>query len=135
MQVNLDAVVLEFILRSGVPLEATLVNNYGPERGYPGVFGLSVLHHVGYSVDQLAQAGHFPHGRISYAVVQQLRDALTHAGYEMLLTHTPTAVLPDHHTLGVARGGTALQNLPSDAAQALGAALTTITNAYRQRQP
>lgn len=132
MQVQLDAVVLELVLRAGVPLEATLVIAYGPDPDYAGVYGLSVVFHPGYTVDQLAQVGHFRHGQISYGMVRQLRDALTHAGYTMLLIHTPTAALPDHHTLAIAQGGTLVQTLPSDAAQALGAAFTTIKNPHRQ---
>ncbi len=142
------AVVLETILRAGVPLEATLTNAYGPERGYPGVYGISVLFHPGWDVDQLAHAGYFRHGQISYATVAAIQAALAAAGpgpgYALLLTHTPTVALPDHHTLGVALTqsahvspgagpvAVALQTLPADAAHALSGVFTTSPNPYRQ---
>lgn len=135
--VNLASVVLETILRAGVPLEATLTNAYGPERGYGDVYGISVLFHPGWDINQLAHAGYFRHGQISYATVGAIQSALTTAGsgYDLLLTHTPTVALPDHHTLGVAlaRSTTPLQILPADAANALSGVFSTIPNPYRQQ--
>lgn len=141
--IHLASVVLETILRAGVPLEATLTNAYGPERGFPGVYGISVLFHPGWDVDQLAHAGYFRHGQISYATVAAIQATLAAAGpgYAVLLTHTPTVALPDHHTLGVALAQNAgpgpgavvvpLQTLPADAAHALSGVFTTIPNPYR----
>lgn len=134
--VNLGpAVVLDTILRAGVPLETNLINAYGPERGYPGVFGISVLFHPGWNVDQLAHAGYFRHGQISYATVGAIQIALAAAaptGYDLVLTHTPTVALPDHHTLGVAQNGIPLQSLPADAAHALSTVFATMPNPHRQ---
>src|SRR5262249_36195212 len=98
-----------------------------------GVSGLSVTFHPGYTLDQLAQAAHLPHLSISYATVQAVQQALTQAGYDLILASTPTATNPDHHTLGVGQGGVNLPTLPPSAANALASVLRTAPNPHPAR--
>ncbi len=128
--VNLSAVALAFAARGGQPTEANLVRGYGAFTPRPGVYGLSVVFHPGYTLDQLLRVAQFPHSRVGYATIAEVEMALTQAGYELVLTKTPTRKYVDHHTLGVAQGGVALRSLPADAARALTGVLHEIPNPY-----
>ncbi len=80
-----------------------------------------------------AREGSFPNAKISYSIVGRIMSELTAIGYEPLLFVTPTAALPDHHALAVARGGKVLPQLPDDAGDALLRALDVVDNPYRNR--
>lgn len=132
--IDLALVVLDIVVRAGTPLPDTLRDAYSYDKVYR-VSGISVVMHSGWDVDALARVAHFRHGKISYATVQQLQQALADAGYELVLHSTPTADLPDHHTLSVAQNGARLDHLPDAAADALALVLlpNLLKNPYQQR--
>jgi hypothetical protein len=132
MTVPLGQASLELIFRAGTPTGFNLQAAYGPDATRTDLFGLSVLFHAGWNVDQLARAGNFRHSMVSFAAVTQLRAALQLIGYDLLLTATPSRLLPAHHTLSVTRQGLILADLPADAAQALSSVLlpNTVPNPY-----
>lgn len=101
MIVALDQVPRELILRAGTPTAYNLQAAYGPDVVRADLCGISVLFHPGWTADQLAQVGNFRHSMTSFAAVVQLRSALQPIGYDLLLTATPSRLLPDHHTLSV----------------------------------
>jgi hypothetical protein len=128
--VDLSMAPLEVIVRGGQPTETNLMRGYREFIRRHGVYGFSIVLHPGYTVDQLARAARFRHGRIAYATVQELQGALAVAGYNLILIKTPTAALPDHHTLSVEQGGVPLPALPLAAAQALSTAFHEMSNTY-----
>ncbi len=134
------SVLQEIVLRGGnvkAPgARALLQGKYEPDRAYTDVIGLSTVFREGASLDELARTARFPHPRISWSVVGRLIAQLTAAGYEPVLFVTPTALMPDHHTLAVARAGSGVpeQALPDAAADALIQAMHVEDNPY-QAQP
>jgi hypothetical protein len=86
----------------------------------PGLYGFSVQFAPGKTVDELAQAGRFPHPLISNATTDALAAALRLLGYSMRLVKSPGQGY--YHTFAVLcdANGTMLQALPRDAALALG---------------
>lgn len=116
-------------------VRATLRTNYAGEmKQYPDTLGLSTVFREGASLDELVRAGHFPHPKVSYSIVQRLIAELGSAGYEMVLYITPVPELPDHHSLAVAMRGIVQSELPDDAADALIRALIVIDNPYRRQK-
>lgn len=116
-------------------VRATLKTNYAGEmRQYPDAVGISTVFREGASLDDLVRAGHFPHPKVSYSIVQRLIAELGSAGYEMALFITPVPELPDHHSLAVAKRGVVQTELPDDAADALIRALIVIDNPYRRQK-
>ncbi len=103
------------------------------DAAYPDTIGISTLFRPGATLDELAREGSFPNAKISYSIVGRIIAELTAIGYEPVLFVTPTAALPDHHSLAVARGGTVLPQLPDDAGDALLQALDVVDNPYRNR--
>jgi hypothetical protein len=103
------------------------------DAAYPDTLGVSTLFRPGATLDELAREGSFPNAKISYSIVGRIIAELSAIGYEPLLFVTPTAALPDHHSLAVARGGTVLSQLPDDAGEALLRALDVVDNPYRNR--
>lgn len=97
---------------------------------YPDTIGISTLFRPDATLDELAREGSFPNAKISYSIVGRITAELTASGYELVLYVTPTAVMPDHHSLAVARRGQVLPQLPGDA---LLRALDTVDNPYRSR--
>lgn len=69
-------------------------------------------------------------------MVGRLIAQLGAEGYEPVLFVTPTAHMPDHHTLAVARAGSSVaeQTLPDAAADALIRAMDVVDDPY-QAQP
>jgi hypothetical protein len=102
------------------------MEGYRPHIGMPGLSGCSVQYAPSHSVDELAQAGQFKNGRISYATDDALAAALQPLGYAMRLVASPGKGF--HHTLVVLYdvNGTMLQRLPQDAADVL-------TRAFQRR--
>lgn len=112
-----------------------LMNGYTQYRNVPGIYGLSVVLHQGYSLDQLAQAAHFPNGSISYTVIVSIRAALAalNMGYDMVLWKTPSNMYADHHTLGITRNGQIETTLARVVADALTKAFNVVPNLYKKR--
>lgn len=103
------------------------------DAAYPDTIGVSTLFRPGATLDELAREGSFPNAKLSFAIIGRIIAELTAVGYELMLYVTPTAVLPAHHSLAVARGGTVLLQLPDDAGDALLRALDVVDNPYRSR--
>ena len=103
------------------------------DAAYPDTIGISTLFRPGATLDELAREGSFPNAKISYSIVGRIVAELVAIGYEPVLYVTPTAVMPDHHSLAVARRGQMLPQLPDDASDALLRALDTVDNPYRSR--
>lgn len=131
-------VAAEIILRSGdtsvATARVTLQGAYAPDEDYLDVMGISILFKEGATFDMLAREGSFPHKKLSHAIVAKVMTELALVGYELVLWVTPTADLPDHHTLAVRGQGVAESHLPDDAADALILAFTVVENPYRTQR-
>jgi hypothetical protein len=55
----------------------------------PGLFGFSVQHEPGKSIEELAAAGRFPNKQISVTTAEALFNAASRAGYEVALVKSP----------------------------------------------
>lgn len=138
-QVDLTVIspLAEIVIRAGdltVPTaKQQLITGYGPFIGRPGVFGLSVIFHLGYNFDTLARAAQFPNGKIGYSVIAHIQDELTDVqnGYAIVLFITPTRRYADHHTLGITRNGQIETTLQDFVADALLRAFTVVSNPYK----
>ena len=103
------------------------------DAAYPDTIGVSTLFRPGATLDELAQEGSFPNAKLSYSIVGRIIDELTAVGYEPVLYVTPTAAMPDHHSLAIRQGGQVLPQLPDNAGDALLRALDVVDNPYRNR--
>lgn len=121
---------MDYVVRGGTATADLLQRSYGPHRGVPGVYGLSVQYAPGQSksLKELALAGQLRNGQISYATPDQLTQVLASLGYAVQLLNTPG--IGSHHTLCVVYDsfGRMLQKLPRDAAEAIDRALHRIPN-------
>ena len=133
--IDLNVALLDFVVRGGTPDAQRFIARYAASvPHYPGVHGLSVTFHPGFTLAQLAWVAQLPHTQLHYATVAELRSALAQIGYEPVLIRTPNPANPDHCTLGVAvQGGTTLPSLPQDAAQALASAFHVTLNPYQPK--
>lgn len=132
--IDLNVVLLDFVVRGGTPDAGRFTQRYTPVRGYPGVYGLSVTFHPGFTLDQLAWVAQQPHTQLHYATVAELRVALAPLGYDLVLVRTPSRANPDHCSLSVApSGGGAVPTLPLDVAQALTGAFHVTLNPYQAK--
>ena len=137
----------DIVIRAGDPsvptAKAVMIRAYpDADKTYPDAVGLSTVFRQGASLDELARAANFPHGKIGFATISRLVSALRAVGYEPVLFVTPTVDLPDHHSLAVRRilhttGHLLVREqdvevtLPEAAADALLRALTVMDNPYR----
>ncbi len=99
--------------------------------GAPNIYGFSVQYAPGKSIDELAQAGQFPHASISYALDSNLAAALLPLTYGINLVRTPGV---GYHTTFVVlydTTGQMLKQLPYEAAQALSATFQQAKNPHR----
>ena len=103
------------------------------DASYPDTIGISTLFRPGATFDELAREGSFRNAQISFSIVGRIIAELAAVGYELVLYMTPTAALPDHHSLAVGQGGTVLLHLPDDAGDALLRALDSIDNPYKSQ--
>lgn len=85
----------QFVVRGGMATPGNLIQGSGPVRGYGGLTGFSVTTARGMSVDQLAFAGRYPNGQISYSTTA----ALSAAGAPVVATPQPG--MPLHGTVSV----------------------------------
>jgi hypothetical protein len=67
---------MEWVVRAGVAAAGSLIKGYRMHARVPGLYGLSVQYAPGKTVDELAQAGQYPHPMISYATTDALTAAL-----------------------------------------------------------
>lgn len=132
------SVLTEIVVRAGNARQPDarhiLQNAYlAVDAAYPDTIGISTLFRPGATLDELAREGSFPNAKISFSIVGRIIAELAATGYGPVLYVTPTAVMPDHHSLAVARHGQVLPQLPDDAGDALLRALDTVDNPYRTR--
>jgi hypothetical protein len=125
----------EIVIRAGSlnrpDAKGILIDGYEDDPRYPNVFGLSTVFRQGASLDELARAAHFPHGKIGYSVIARIQQELAVVGYELVLFITPTVRYADHHTLGIMKNGQVQQTLDDVAADALLRAFTVVSNPYK----
>ena len=123
---------MNWVVRAGVANSNSLIKGYNQHQAVPGLFGFSVQYADAKSVEELAQAGRFPHAQISYASDDALQMALQPLGYTMKLISSPGRGY--HHTFAVLydAGGSPLQSLPQDAADALSQTFQQRPNPYQQ---
>ena len=139
-RIDLNAVspLTEIIVRAGDLRQnnatQVLMKGYTQYRNAPGVYGLSVVFHQGYNLDQLAQVARFPNGSIAYSVIVSVRAALAalNMGYDMVLWKTPSNMYVDHHTLGITHNGQIETTLEGVVADALTKAFNVVPNLYKR---
>jgi len=129
---------VEIIVRAGnvqvQDARQVLQDNYRVEdrryqnRAGQNMRGLSVVFHPGATYQLLVQRNALPHRMLSYATIARMQTALLQAQYDMILYQTPSAKLPDHHSLVVSQNGQELLTLPDAAADALIAVLAIVPN-------
>ena len=129
---------MDWVVRAGEARAAFLINGYVRHQGVPGsLYGFSVQYApgLGMSVEDLARAGQFPNGQISYAHDSDLLTALTPLGYRMRLIASPGRGF--HHTFAVLynANGVMLTTLPQDAADALDRVFQRRPNPHRKPLP
>jgi hypothetical protein len=120
-----------WVVRAGEATPRDLQAKYQQHIQVPSVWGFSVQYDAAASVDELARAGAFPNGQISYQEEQVLAAALLAFGYRMRLVPTPGRGY--HHTFMVLydASGVMLQTLPLDAATTLHQTFLHIPNPHR----
>lgn len=118
-------------MRGGIATPTRLIEGYGEHGGIPGLFGFSVQYAPGKTIEELAKAGQLHNGQISYAMDDDLAQALKLLGYTMQLVKSPGHGF--HHTFAVLydASGAMLHVLPTDAANALSQAFQQRKNPHR----
>jgi len=117
-----------WVVRAGQGSISSLKKGY---RHYPNTpyYGCSVQYDPHVGVDELARAGKFKNGEISYATRPMLERVLAAIGYTMQLIKTPGSGY--HHTLMVLyAGGNGIIQLPDDAAKAIHDTFSRKPNPY-----
>ena len=99
-----------WIVRGGVVTPQQLTNGVREHLAVPGLFGFSVQFNPGLSREQMAAAGQFPHGQISYTTESELMAAAEANPSERLIKSPGRGF---HYTVAVP------MPLPPDLAQAL----------------
>jgi hypothetical protein len=105
----------------------SLVKAYAPVASMPGHYGFSVQYQPGRTVDELAQAGLFPHKQVTYAPDIALMNAALPLGYKVALLPTPLEGPGYHHDLEVRDANTdaVLSTLPLDLAVVMSSVFAT----------
>lgn len=104
-------------------------------RGVPGLHGFSVHYSPGKTVEELAQAGRFPHALISCVTARALTAAVQPLGYSMRLITSPGQGYDHTFTVVYDASGAMLRTLPHDAAHALRQTFQRRANPYRMPWP
>ncbi len=78
-----------WVVRGGLATPRQLQAGSDEHRGVPGLFGFSVQHRPGMTIEQLAAAGQFPHAQISVTTVEDLVAAAATAGYTAAVVPSP----------------------------------------------
>jgi hypothetical protein len=122
-----------WVVRAGISTPSSLMAGYHLHLAVPGLYGFSVQYANDKTVEELAQAGRFPHASVSYATDDALAAALLPLGYTMRLVRSPGQGY--HHTFAVLydETGMPLQSLPENAAIALSAVFQRQRNPYQTR--
>ncbi len=121
---------MDYVVRAGVATADFLQNGYTEHLRAQGIYGFSVQYAPGQNktLRELAVAGGFRNGKISYATADELSACLQPLGYTMHLIPTPGHGY--HHTLCVVydANGAAFEVLPRDAAEAISNTLQRVPN-------
>jgi hypothetical protein len=122
----------EFVVRGGVASAVTLQNGYGEHDDVAGLYGFSVQYRPGRSILQLANAGQFPHPKISYTVDESLTQTAQLLGYDVAFVKSPRGRY--HHTLmaSVSATGETIRVLPDDLAAALSSCFQQMHNPFQR---
>ena len=127
----------EWVVRAGIADAQRLMAGYVRHLGYPNqqIYGCSVQYQPGLGIDELARAGRFPNGQISYAQRTALEAALLPLNYTMELRHTKGTGY--HNTLMLLYNtAKVLQtSLPQDVADALAAVFQRKRNPFPIPRP
>lgn len=122
---------VEWIVRAGEAQVKSLIAGYREHAAVSGLYGFSVQYASGKTVEELALAGQFPNGQISFAGDSELAATLAPLGYAMRLVRSPGRGY--HHTFAVLydASNVMLRTLPQDAAHALAATFRHMPNPHR----
>jgi hypothetical protein len=112
-----------WVVRAGLATPSQLQAGVAEHRRRPGLYGFSVQHSPGLTVEQLAAAGQFKHGQISVATVERLVAAGIAVGYDVRVVASPGNGF--HHTV------VAPYPLPDDLATVLSQAFVPRPNPAR----
>jgi hypothetical protein len=99
----------QWIVRAGIVTPESLIARSAYHYRVPGLFGFSVQHEPGRTIDELAQAGGFPNRQISVAMVDQLISGAVAVGYSVRVVRSPgrgyhhTVEVPDPFPIQLAR--------------------------------
>ena len=115
-----------WVVRGGLATPRQLQAGSDEHRGAPGLFGFSVQHQPGLTIEQLAAAGRFPHAQISVTTTEDLVAAASDAGYTLAVVRSPGKGM--HCTVQVP------DPLPDDLALALSQAFAARPNPARVRR-
>lgn|SRR5579883_1459261 len=105
---------MEWVVRGGVATPKQLSDGFGKHAGVSiPLYGFSVQYQPGKTIDELARAGQFRNGQISYATDDDLQAAVQQVGYAMRLVKSPGRGY--HHTFAVIYNATGMmeQQLPA----------------------
>jgi hypothetical protein len=122
---------MEWVVRGGVATLKQLSDGFGKHAGVvTPLYGFSVQYQPGKTIDELALAGQFRNGQISYAGDDALQAAVQSVGYTMRLIPSPGRGY--HHTFAVIynANGMMQQTLPPVVAVALSQAFRRMPNPH-----
>jgi hypothetical protein len=111
---------MEWVVRGGVVTPKQLSDGFGKHAGVSMPhYGFSVQYQPGKTIAELALAGQFRNGQISYALDDDLQAAVQYVGYSMQLVKSPGRGY--HHTFAVIYNANGMmeQQLPAVVAVAL----------------
>ena len=127
----------EWVVRAGIADAQRLMAGYVRHLGYPQqqIYGCSVQYEPGLSIDELAKAGRFPNGQISYAQRIDLESALLPLNFIMELRRTQGTGY--HHTFMVLYDTARIvqTSLRQDVADALAAVFQRKRNPFPVPRP
>ncbi len=113
-----------WVVRAGVVTPQSLQRGSASHLAVPGLYGFSVQHQPGKTINALAAAGQFPNAQISVTTVEMIEVAATLLGY-FSVGVVPSPGRGYHHTVEVPNP------LPDDLAQALSLVFVQMPNPAR----
>jgi hypothetical protein len=122
---------VEWVVRAGIATPKQLIDGFGKHLGVGApLYGFSVQYQPGRTIDELAQAGQYRNGQISYASDDDLAMAVNSSGYTMRLVKSPGRGF--HHTFAVIYNVNSMmeQSLPLIVAVAISKVFRQMKNPY-----
>lgn len=123
---------MEWVVRGGLATPKQLSDGYGPHAGMKSpLYGFSVQFQPGKTIDELALAGQFRNGQISYASDDALQEAVHGVGYTMRLVKSPGRGY--HHTFAVIYNASGMmqQKLPPIVATSISQTFRHLRNPHQ----